>query len=193
MKLIGYEQVSNQSQEIDRQIEDKLAAGVRRDDLCRDRGVSGAGPADLVSIGPGFPWKKGSPSDYGAEPAGRSTMNMLGLLEEPRGEVALRVLNMGGGIVDTATPTGSMVFTVMAAQPQMELEIKRIRFARQLIRSQRGSVHRHGTIWLLAHSIRAETSSARRPILSISWASCPVSSFPSLSLQIRTIAVPDQA
>ncbi|MFJ5696409.1 recombinase family protein [Arthrobacter sp. NPDC093125] len=51
MKLIGYERVSNQSQEIDRQIEDKLAAGVRRDDLCRDRGVSGAGTSR-----PGFDW-----------------------------------------------------------------------------------------------------------------------------------------
>ena len=32
----------------------------------------------------------------------------------------LRVLNLGGGDVDTATPMGSMVFTVMAALAQME-------------------------------------------------------------------------
>lgn len=32
----------------------------------------------------------------------------------------LRGLNLGGGDVDTATPMGSMVFTVMAALAQME-------------------------------------------------------------------------
>ena len=36
----------------------------------------------------------------------------------------MRVLDLGGGDVDTATPMGSMVFTVMAALAQMELEIK---------------------------------------------------------------------
>lgn len=37
------------------------------------------------------------------------------------------MLNLGGGNVDTGTPMGSMVFTVMAALAQMELEIKRER------------------------------------------------------------------
>jgi DNA invertase Pin-like site-specific DNA recombinase len=59
---------------------------------------------------------------------GRSTVNMLGLSEELRGSgINLRVLNLGGGNVDTGTPMGSMVFTVMAALAQMELEIKRER------------------------------------------------------------------
>ncbi len=39
----------------------------------------------------------------------------------------LRVLNLGGGDVDTATPVGSMLFTIMAALGQMEHEIKRER------------------------------------------------------------------
>jgi DNA invertase Pin-like site-specific DNA recombinase len=39
----------------------------------------------------------------------------------------LRVLNLGGGDMDTSTPMGSMVFTVMAALVQMELEITRER------------------------------------------------------------------
>ena len=37
------------------------------------------------------------------------------------------MLNLGGGDVDTHIPMGSMVFTVMAALAQMELEIKRER------------------------------------------------------------------
>ena len=40
---------------------------------------------------------------------------------------APRVLNLGGGDVDTATPMGSMLFTIMAALGQMEHEIKRER------------------------------------------------------------------
>jgi DNA invertase Pin-like site-specific DNA recombinase len=59
---------------------------------------------------------------------GRSTQNMLVFAEALRARGAgLRVLNLGGGDVDTATPMGSMVFTVMAALAQMELEIKRER------------------------------------------------------------------
>ena len=53
---------------------------------------------------------------------------MLAFAEALRGRGAgLRVLNLGGGDVDTATPMGSMVFTVIAALSQMELEIKRER------------------------------------------------------------------
>jgi DNA invertase Pin-like site-specific DNA recombinase len=50
---------------------------------------------------------------------------MLAFAEALRSRGAgLRVLNFGGGDVDTRTPMGSMVFTVMAALEQMELEIK---------------------------------------------------------------------
>lgn len=59
---------------------------------------------------------------------GRSTRNMLEFANKLRSQdVGLRVLNLGGGDVDTATPMGSMVFTFMAALAQMELEIKRER------------------------------------------------------------------
>lgn len=57
---------------------------------------------------------------------GRSTQNMLAFADELRGRGAgWRVLNLGGGEVDTATPMGSMLFTIMAALAQMEHEIKR--------------------------------------------------------------------
>lgn len=56
--------------------------------------------------------------------------NMLDFAEQLRSRGAgLRILNLGGGDVDTATPMGSMVFTVMAALAQMELDIKRERLA----------------------------------------------------------------
>jgi len=56
----------------------------------------------------------------------RSTQNLLTLVEELHSRGAcLRDLNLGGGDVDTHTPMGSMVFTVMAASTQMELEIRR--------------------------------------------------------------------
>lgn len=42
MKLIGYARVSTKQQTTDRQQDDLLAAGVRRDDLYVDHGVSGA-------------------------------------------------------------------------------------------------------------------------------------------------------
>ncbi|MCZ4141854.1 resolvase, partial [Escherichia coli] len=41
-KLIGYARVSTKAQDTDRQIQDLLAAGVRRDDLYTDHGLSGA-------------------------------------------------------------------------------------------------------------------------------------------------------
>jgi hypothetical protein len=59
---------------------------------------------------------------------GQSTSNMLPLADELKAQkVNLRVLNLGGGNVDTGTPMGSMVFTVMAALAQMELEVERER------------------------------------------------------------------
>lgn len=59
---------------------------------------------------------------------GHSTQKMLELAENLRERnIGLRVLNLGGGDVDTKTPMGAMVFIVMAALAQMELEIKRER------------------------------------------------------------------
>ena len=128
-KLIGYARVSTRAQDADRQITDLLGAGVRRDDLYTDRGVSGARASR-----PGFDKALDALQEGDTlvittlDRLGRSTANMLDLslaLRE-RG-IGLRVLNLGGGDVDTDTPMGSMVFTVMAALAQMELEIKRER------------------------------------------------------------------
>lgn len=128
-KLIGYARVSTRGQSTDRQEADLLEAGVRRDDLYTDRGVSGGRASRpqfdgaLAALHPGDTLVITT-----LDRLGRSTHHMLALAEELRArEAGLRVLNLGGGDVDTSTPMGSMVFTVMAALAQMELEIKRER------------------------------------------------------------------
>jgi DNA invertase Pin-like site-specific DNA recombinase len=128
-RLIGYARVSTRQQSTDRQEQDLLAAGVRRDDLYVDRGVSGARASR-----PQFDRAIDALHDGDTlviatlDRLGRSTQNMLTFAHELRIRGAgLRVLNLGGGDVDTSTPMGSMVFTVMAALAQMELDIKRER------------------------------------------------------------------
>ena len=128
-KLIGYARVSTRQQSTDRQEADLLAAGVRRDDLYVDHGVSGARASR-----PQFDRALDALIDGDIlvittlDRLGRSTQNMLAFADELRTRGAgLRVLNLGGGDVDTATPMGSMLFTIMAALAQMEHEIKRER------------------------------------------------------------------
>lgn len=128
-KLIGYARVSTRQQSTDRQQADLLAAGVRRDDLYIDHGVSGARASR-----PAFDRALGALIEGDTlvittlDRLGRSTQNMLAFADELRARGAgLRVLNLGGGDVDTKTPMGSMLFTIMAALAQMEHEIKRER------------------------------------------------------------------
>jgi DNA invertase Pin-like site-specific DNA recombinase len=128
-KLIGYARVSTRPQSTDRQEADLIAAGVRRDDLYVDQGVSGA-----RATRPQFDRAlaaleaKDTLVVTTLDRLGRSTQNMLDFAQELRGRGAgLRVLNLGGGDVDTSTPMGSMLFTIMAALAQMEHDIKRER------------------------------------------------------------------
>lgn len=128
-KLIGYARVSTRGQDTDRQEVDLLAAGVRRDDLYVDEGVSGARASR-----PEFDKARAAlhPGDTlvvtTLDRLGRSTENMLNLAKElQEAGVNLRVLNLGGGDVDTATPMGKMMFTVMASLAEMEHSIKQER------------------------------------------------------------------
>lgn len=128
-KLIGYARVSTEAQDADRPVQDLLAAGVRRDDLYVDHGVSGA-RASRLELDKAMEALHGGDTLVVAtlDRLGRSTLNMLKLVDQIKArDAGLRVLNLGGGDVDTNTPMGAMVFTVMAALGQMELEIKRER------------------------------------------------------------------
>jgi DNA invertase Pin-like site-specific DNA recombinase len=102
---------------------------MRNDDLYVDHGVSGARASRpqfdrvIAAIE-----KDDTLVITTLDRLGRSTQNMLAFAEALRSRGAgLRVLNLGGGDVNPHTPMGSMVFTVMAALAQMELEIKRER------------------------------------------------------------------
>ena len=128
-KLIGYARVSTKAQMADRQVEDLLTSGVRKDDLYIDRGISGA-----RTNRPAFDRALDALHEGDTlvvttlDRLGRSTANMLALAEQLKGQgTNLRVLNLGGGDVDTGTPMGGMLFTITAALAQMELEIKRER------------------------------------------------------------------
>jgi len=96
--MIGYARVSTRQQTTDRQETDLLAAGVRRDDLYLDRGVSGARASR-----PSF--DKALNALHAGDTLvittldrlGRSTQNMLSFSEELKARGAgLRVLNLGG-------------------------------------------------------------------------------------------------
>lgn len=128
-KLIGYARVSTKAQDTDRQEQDLLIAGVRRDDLYMDHGVSG-GRASRPELDKALAALHDGDTLVVTtlDRLGRSTHNMLTLADDLKARGAgLRVLNLGGGDVDTRTPTGQMVFTVMSALAQMELDIKRER------------------------------------------------------------------
>ena len=125
-KLIGYARVSTADQDTDRQEVDLRGAGVRSDDLYVDRGVSGARAsrpaldAALTALEPGDTLAVTT-----LDRLGRSTTHMLGLADElqDRG-VNLRVLNLGGEAVDTRTPTGRLLLTIMSGIAEMERAIK---------------------------------------------------------------------
>jgi DNA invertase Pin-like site-specific DNA recombinase len=128
-KLIGYARVSTRQQSADRQEADLLSAGIRRDDLYVDHGVSGARASRPQFDRALEALERGDTLVITTlDRLGRSTQNMLAFADELRDRgAALRVLNLGGGDVDTSTPMGSMLFTIMAALAQMEHEIKRER------------------------------------------------------------------
>ena len=128
-KLIGYARVSTRPQSTDRQEADLLVAGVRRDDLYIDQGVSGARASRQQFDRALRALEAGDTLVITTlDRLDRSTQNMLDLAQELRGRGAgLRVVNLGGGDVNTSTPMGSMLFTVMAALAQMEHDIKRER------------------------------------------------------------------
>ncbi|MBA8817029.1 DNA invertase Pin-like site-specific DNA recombinase [Microbacterium halimionae] len=145
-KLIGYARVSTRQQSTDRQEADLLAAGVRRDDLYVDQGVSGARASRPQFDRAVDALEEGDTLVITTlDRLGRSTQNMLAFAEELRQiDAGLRVLNLGGGDVDTSTPMGSMLFTIMAALAQMEHDIKSERITDSVSKRRAAGKHLGG-------------------------------------------------
>ena len=128
-KLIGHARVSTRDQSSQRQVDDIVASGVRIDDLYVDDGFGGSRtdrPALQEAV---HALERGDTLVVTTlDRLGRSTNNVLVLARElDYRSVGLRVLNLGGANVENSTPMSAMLFTVMAAIAQMELEIKRER------------------------------------------------------------------
>lgn len=127
--MIGYARVSTRQQNSVRQISDLQHAGVRKDDLYVDHGRSGADARRraldqaLEALEPGDTLVVAT-----LDRLGRSTTAMLNLAKDLKDRgVNLRVLNLRGELVDTSSPIGAMLFTIMTALAEMELAIKKER------------------------------------------------------------------
>lgn len=95
-KLIGYARVSTRHQDAGRQELDLLEAGVRKDDLYIDHGVSGATASRPASDRALDSLQSGDTLVITTlDRLGRSTANMLGLIDDLRERgIALRVLTV---------------------------------------------------------------------------------------------------
>jgi DNA invertase Pin-like site-specific DNA recombinase len=125
MTEYGYSRTSTVMQEGDGQAHTLAAAGIPPERTFTDLGISGMKKSRpefdrLLSVV--------TSGDTIVVPElsrlGRSVVNLITLVDDldKRG-VALRILNLGGGEVDTRTPTGRFFLTVLMALSQLERDI----------------------------------------------------------------------
>ncbi|MEC5193535.1 MULTISPECIES: recombinase family protein [unclassified Arthrobacter] len=118
--VLGYARVSRTDQNLERQLDALHEAGCDR--IYQDHGVSGsqdsrpgldemleyARPGDVIVV-------------HALDRLGRNTKSLLALVEGLReGQISLRILTLG---VDTGTPAGLMVLSVMASLAALEKAI----------------------------------------------------------------------
>lgn len=120
MTVFGYARVSTQDQSLDRQIDELTAAGA---DEVRTETGSGKKNAERpvwdellrnLRAGDGLMVTELSR-------LGRSTSQLAKLADDLRDrKVALRILNLG---IDTGTPSGKLVYSIIAAVAEMERDL----------------------------------------------------------------------
>ena len=124
MARIGYERVSTDEQVVDRQHDQLAAAGCER--IFTDIGQSGR-KASRPEFDKCLEYLREGDALVVVELSrlGRSTKNLIELAETLRTRgIEMVILNLG---IDTSTPSGKLVYTMLAAVAEMEADLVRER------------------------------------------------------------------
>ena len=122
--VLGYARVSSEAQDLTRQVDELLAAGCERVVTEKASGKRGARrPEWETLIDPGAGVLRAGDTLMVVELSrlGRSTTQLTQLLEDLRERgIGLRILTLG---IDTTSPAGQLIFSVVAAVAQMERDL----------------------------------------------------------------------
>lgn len=122
--ILGYARVSSEAQDLTRQVDELVAAGCDRVITEKASGKRGARrPEWEALIDPGRGVLRAGDTLMVVELSrlGRSTTQLTQLLDDLRDRgIALRILTLG---IDTSSPAGQLIFSIVAAVAQMERDL----------------------------------------------------------------------